>query len=227
MMRLGDKTHPQTLQEAVIELREDEAKQFLVEKLADGENPLNIVEWLREGINTIGHQYKDGSVGLIELGLASKILQKCLETLSNWYEGIVFPSVGRVIIGTMHGDRGDICRGLVKSLLFGAGFTIYDLGDDISPERFVEKNEETSADIIVITGLAEDSIETIREAVDSIIKSGSPARVIVMPRIGIDNIFNMDDNLRNIIHADAILNNLADVSDSALRLIRNRKSINE
>ena len=221
MVRFGGQANLQTLREALIELREDEAERLINEKLADGENPLNIVEWLREGINTIAHQYKDGAVGLVELGMASVILQRCLENLRDWYEGIVVPSVGRVIIGTVHGDRGDISRGLVESLLFGAGFTIYDLGNDVSPERFVGKNEEISADIVVITGLAEDSIETIREAVDSIMRSGSPVRVMVAPRIGIDSVFNIDDDLRSTIHADAFLNDLAHVGDSARELIRN------
>ncbi|MCL4437022.1 MAG: B12-binding domain-containing protein [Thaumarchaeota archaeon] len=227
MIRFGGKTNLQTLREALIELREDEAERLINEKLLDGENPLKIVEWLREGINSIGHQYKEGAVGIVELGMASMILQGCLENLRDWYEGVVFPSVGRVIIGTMRGDRGDISRGLVGSLLFGEGFTIYDLGDDVSPEQIVEKTDEISAELVVITGLAEDSIKMIRETVDAIKKSEISARVIVVSRIGIDSAFNIDDNLRMTIHADVVLNNLAAVSDSARELVRNRKTKND
>ncbi len=221
MVRFGGKASLRSLRDALIELREDEAERLLNEKLADGENPLKIVEWLREGINTIGHQYKDGAVGIVELGMASMILQGCLQNLRDWYEGIVVPSVGRVVIGTVRGDRGDISRGLVGSMLFGAGFMIYDLGDDVLPERFVEKAEEVAANIIVLTGLAEDSIGTLKEAVNAIMRSGSPARVIVAPRIGIDNVFNIDDDLCRTVQADAVLNDLAAVSDSALELIGN------
>lgn len=218
-MNQSGKVVVKTLQDAIVELNEDEAKRLLNEELAVGENPQRIVEEIRQGIHIIGQKYKAGAVGIVELGMANSILQKCLENLRWMYEGIVIPSIGRAVIGTVRGDCRDIGRELFAYMLFEAGFEIYDIGEDVQPERFVEKAREVSANIVVLSGLDEDSIGTTMDAVDFIRKSIGTAKLMVGPRIGMGYMFTIDDDLRKTIAVDAYLDSLAGVGDLARKLV--------
>ena len=55
---------------------------------------------------------------------------------------------GVVVLGTMQGDIHDLGKDIVKTMLQAAGFTVHDLGRDVPLRQFIEKAEETDADII-------------------------------------------------------------------------------
>jgi methanogenic corrinoid protein MtbC1 len=224
MVRFERAATAKTIQESIQDLNEYEAKRLLDEKLAEGENPQSIVKAIREGINLIIQKYKERAVGIVELAMASRILQECLASLRGWYEGIEVSRIGRVVIGTIQSDREDISHKLMATMLFGAGFEVFSMGGNISAKLFVEKAEEISPEIVVLMGLDEDSIETIRETVDSIRKSERTFKLIVGPRIGMSYIFNIDNDLLRIITADAFANNLAEVGELARGLIEERRS---
>ena len=48
----------------------------------------------------------------------------------------------------MQGDIHDLGKDIVKTMLQAAGFTVHDLGRDVPLRQFIEKAEETDADII-------------------------------------------------------------------------------
>ncbi len=56
--------------------------------------------------------------------------------------------IGTVVIGTVKGDVHDIGKNLVNIMLEGAGFTVYDLGVNVAPEKFVEQVQEHEPDIV-------------------------------------------------------------------------------
>lgn len=60
---------------------------------------------------------------------------------------------GTVVIGTMQGDIHDLGKNIVKIMLQAAGFTVHDLGNDVPVRRFVERAEETDADIIAASAI--------------------------------------------------------------------------
>jgi methanogenic corrinoid protein MtbC1 len=223
MVKFDSPGSTKTLQDAILGLDENEANRLLDEKLAEGENPQKIVRDIRQSINLIGDKFIEGQLGIVELAMASRILQESLESLSSWYEGIVVSGVGRAIIGTIQSDREDISHELIAALLFGAGFDIYVIGGNASAELFVNRMKEISPDIVVLLGLDEDSIETILETINSIRKSEATAKLIVGPRIGMSYIFTIDEDLRKIISADAFLNDITEVGDLAADLIVERK----
>ena len=53
----------------------------------------------------------------------------------------------------MKGDLHDIGKNLVALMLEGAGFTVIDLGADVSPEAFVEAAAAHHADIVGMSAL--------------------------------------------------------------------------
>ena len=56
-------------------------------------------------------------------------------------------------MGTVKGDIHDIGKTIVVALLRSAGFTVYDLGMDVPPEKFIEKTKEVGANIVASSSL--------------------------------------------------------------------------
>ena len=57
-------------------------------------------------------------------------------------EGI--PTIGKVVIGTVHGDLHDIGKNLVAIMLKGAGFEVIDLGKDVPRNNFWKPRKSTA-----------------------------------------------------------------------------------
>ncbi len=220
MVRFDRTVVIKTLHNAILDLNEVEVKQILNEKLANGENPQRIVKELRQGVNLLTNKFKEKVVGIVELGMASYILRECLESIRGLYEGIAIESLGQGITGTIQNNREDISHNLLATLLFGAGFNIFDLGDNILPELLIKKTKELSPDFVVISGLNEDSVDMMMETTNSFIKSGITSRLIVGPKIGMSYIFTIDEDLRKIIQADAFISDIVDVGDLAKELMK-------
>jgi 5-methyltetrahydrofolate--homocysteine methyltransferase len=61
--------------------------------------------------------------------------------------------LGKVVIGTVQGDLHDIGKNLVGMLLEGAGFQVFDLGTDVSPQKFLEAIQTHHPDLVGMSAL--------------------------------------------------------------------------
>ena len=64
-----------------------------------------------------------------------------------------------MVIGTVESDIHSIGKDLVASFLFSNGFEVYNLGVDVPTSKFIEKAEETGAQVIALSSLLTMSIE--------------------------------------------------------------------
>ncbi len=87
---------------------------------------------------------------------------------------------GRVVIGTVKGDLHDIGKNLVVMMMEGAGFTITDLGVDVTSETFVQKAKETDADIVAMSALLSTTMPGMQETVHALQKAGLRDKIKVM-----------------------------------------------
>jgi 5-methyltetrahydrofolate--homocysteine methyltransferase len=88
--------------------------------------------------------------------------------------------LGTIIIGTVQGDIHDIGKSIVATMLTVAGFTVYDLGTDVSPEAFVTKAKEVNAQIIAMSALLTTTMERMQETIDLIQSENLADQVKVM-----------------------------------------------
>jgi 5-methyltetrahydrofolate--homocysteine methyltransferase len=75
-------------------------------------------------------------------------------------------TVGKVVIGTVQGDLHDIGKNLVAIMLKGAGFEVIDLGNNVSPERFIETAEKEKADVIGMSALLTTTMPVMKTVVE-------------------------------------------------------------
>jgi hypothetical protein len=77
-------------------------------------------------MNIVGAKFKEHQIFLPDVLLAAKAMYAGMDIIKPLMikEGI--PNIGKVVIGTVHGDLHDIGKNLVGIMLKGAGFEVID-----------------------------------------------------------------------------------------------------
>jgi len=101
------------------------------------------------GMRIVGEKFASMEIFLPQVILAADAMNAALEVLKpHLMQGGDRGVSGVVVLGTMQGDIHDLGKDIVKTMLQAAGFTVHDLGRDVPLRQFIEKAEETDADII-------------------------------------------------------------------------------
>lgn len=185
---------------AIADVREEEALQLTDSLLESGENPREILDICRQGMGVVGDRYEAGQYYLPELIIAGDILRAISEKLRPGLEADAADEepLGGVVIGTVEGDIHDVGKDIVAFMLDANNFEVHDLGIDVSAARFVEKVQETGADILALSGFLTLAFDQMKETVEALADAGYRDKVKVM--IGGAP---MDEQVRQYIGADA------------------------
>jgi 5-methyltetrahydrofolate--homocysteine methyltransferase len=111
---------------------------------------------------------------------AAKTMQECTKLLQPFFQEGDITSKGKVLIGTVKGDLHDIGKNLVSMMLEGSGFTITDMGVDVSPEKFVEKTREIKPDIVALSALLSTTMPAMAQTIEALQKAGLRDKAKVM-----------------------------------------------
>ena len=97
------------------------------------------------GMDIVGEKMENGDMFIPEVLMAAKVMSAAVGILKPLLAEEDMNAMGRVIIGTVKGDLHDIGKNLVAMMLESAGFEVYNLGVDISPDKFVSEVNEKNA----------------------------------------------------------------------------------
>jgi methanogenic corrinoid protein MtbC1 len=151
----------------VLELNEEQALDTVRRRLQQGDDPLSIVEDCQEGMRRVGEWYEKGQYFLSGLIMAGEIFREVMElTQPVIREKVQGSESGRILLGTVQGDIHDIGKNILTMLLSCYGFTVYDLGVDVSPHTFVVEAAKIKPNLIGLSGLLTSSYDTMRDTVD-------------------------------------------------------------
>lgn len=158
------------IKEAIIDGDEDLAQELAQRVLDENINPVEAVQnGFIKGIEEIGNSWKAGEAFLPDVMMAADAMKAGLAVLEpaiaeiGGAEGDV---QGKIVLGTVQGDIHDIGKNIVGALLTAAGFKVYDLGTDQTPESFVAKAEEVGARLIAASALLTTTMGAQKELVE-------------------------------------------------------------
>ncbi len=155
--------------------RGDDGKVFELTKQAieTGLPPRDILDkGLIAGMDVVGEQFQKHEIFLPEVLLAARAMYAGMDQLKPLLVEEGIPSIGRVAIGTVHGDLHDIGKNLVGIMLKGAGFEVIDLGKDVPAEEFVDAAEKEDAKVIGMSALLTTTMPVMRKVVDLLKERG-------------------------------------------------------
>ncbi len=166
--------------QAVTQLDEDRVLKLVRKMVKAGADPILIEEQIRIGMINVGLIYEKGEYFIADLIMSGKIFEEVLKILLCKRGKKNTKKIGRILIGTVLGDVHDIGKNIVKSMLEAENFEVIDLGVDVPPDIFVEKNRELKPQIVILTGVLTLAIESMKKTINALVASGLRNQVKVV-----------------------------------------------
>jgi methylmalonyl-CoA mutase cobalamin-binding domain/chain len=158
-----------------------EVKDLTNQGLADGLGPESMLyDALIPSLEEVGARFERGDFFVPEMLIAARAMQGALDILRPLLAETGAKPIGTFVMGTVKGDVHDIGKNLVNIMLEGAGFTVYDLGVNVAPERFVEEVQKHEPDIVGFSAFLTTTMPMFKANINALQKAGLRDRVIVM-----------------------------------------------
>jgi len=144
----------------------------------------NVQDILDKGLiaamDQVGEKFSTGQMFVPQMLRSAKTMQECMKLIKVLFEEGQLRAKGKVVIGTVRQDLHDIGKNLVAMMMEGAGFSITDLGVDVSPKDFTQKAQEVGADIVAMSALLSTTMPAMRETIEALQEAGIRDKVKVM-----------------------------------------------
>jgi len=175
----------------IVELNEDNVYELLKRKFESNEDPMKIMNEIKQAVKEIGNKYEHKEYFLPDLIFSGEILKNIFIQLEPKIKesGKQEEKKGKVLLGTVAGDIHDIGKDVVCFMLDANGFDVLDLGVDVSIEIFIDKIKEFKPDILALSGFLTLSFDSMKEVIQKINDIGLRNSVKIMIGGGtVDNI---------------------------------------
>jgi methanogenic corrinoid protein MtbC1 len=190
------------LVEWMADMNEDDAlasaKRMLLE---EGKDPVRVLELCRSAMDIVGKRFEEGEYFLPELVLAGEMLETIgaiAKPLIKSKPGEQSRKLGKVLIGTVHGDLHDIGKNIVCFMLDINGFEVKDIGIDVPIENFLGAIDEFKPDVVGLSGFLTLAFESMKETIQAIEREGRRDGLKIMIGGG-----QIDETVRAYTGADA------------------------
>ena len=149
--------------------------------LSEGMSPGDIIQnGLIEAMGVVGEKFKTNEIYVPEMLIAARAMKAGLAKLKPlMVEGDV-KTLATVVLGTVKGDLHDIGKNLVGIMMEGAGMQVFDVGVDISPEKFVEAVKENKPQFVGMSALLTTTMPSMKETLEALEEAGLRGDVKVL-----------------------------------------------
>ena len=192
----------QRLVEWLADMNEDDAlalaKHMLLE---EGKDPLRVLELCREAMDVVGKRFEEGEYFLPELVLAGEMLETIgaiATPLIRHAPGEEPKKLGKVLIGTVHGDLHDIGKNIVSFMLDINGFEVKDIGIDVPVQTFIDQINDFQPDVVGLSGFLTLAFDSMKETIEAFDQAGLRRKFKIMIGGG-----QIDETVRAYTGADA------------------------
>ena len=139
---------------------------MIADSLLETAAPIDVINGeIIPALDEIGREFEAGRAYLPELLSSAEAASVAFERVKDKMPRRA--ADGRsVILATVKGDIHDIGKNIVKVMLESYGFTVYDLGRDVSPERVLEAVRERGCSLVGLSALMTTTVPAMKETVE-------------------------------------------------------------
>jgi methanogenic corrinoid protein MtbC1 len=202
-MSVADMTEQeQQLVAWLADMREDDAIPLATAMLLEqGVDPIHVLNLCRAAMDIVGKRFEQGEYFLPELVLAGEMLDKVGAIAKPLIKsGPSGPpkKLGKVLMGTVHGDLHDIGKNIVTFMLDINGFEVKDIGIDVPVHVFIDEIKAFKPDVVGLSGFLTLAFDSMKETIDAITQGGLRGEMKIMVGGG-----QIDETVCAYTHADA------------------------
>lgn len=169
--------------------------------LEDKKDPMRVLDLCRAAMDIVGKRFEEGEYFLPELVLAGEMLDSIgavAKPLIKQGEGGEAKKLGKVLIGTVHGDLHDIGKNIVSFMLDINGFDVKDIGIDVPVKTFIDEINAYQPDVVGLSGFLTLAFDSMKETITAFDQAGMRDKFKVMIGGG-----QIDETVRAYTGADA------------------------
>lgn len=169
--------------------------------LEDKKDPMRVLDLCRAAMDIVGKRFEEGEYFLPELVLAGEMLDNIgsvAKPLIKLGEGGEAKKLGKVLIGTVHGDLHDIGKNIVSFMLDINGFEVKDIGIDVPVKTFIDEINAYQPDVVGLSGFLTLAFDSMKETITAFDQAGMRDKFKVMIGGG-----QIDETVRAYTGADA------------------------
>lgn len=148
------------------------AKRMLLEENVD---PMHVLNLCRAAMDIVGKRFEEGEYFLPELVLAGEMLDTIgaiAKPLIKLGDGKDAAKLGKVLIGTVHGDLHDIGKNIVTFMLDINGFEVRDIGIDVPVQKFIDEIKAFQPDVVGLSGFLTLAFDSMKETIAAFEQAG-------------------------------------------------------
>ncbi len=158
----------------------DGALELTVLALETGISPSSILEEaLIPAMSRVGAKFSENKIFVPQMLMSAKAMGASMVGLKPFFVSGDITSKGTCIIGTVKGDLHDIGKNLVSMMIEGSGWSIVDLGVDVSTEKFLDALNQHPNAVVGLSALLTTTMANMEESVKRI-KTVSPNTVVLV-----------------------------------------------
>ncbi|TET17583.1 MAG: hypothetical protein E3J75_02150 [Dehalococcoidia bacterium] len=172
----------ENLKKAVMEYDHEGAATLARKAVEEKVDPLEALNALTVAVRQVGDGFGRGELWLPDLIGAAETMMSVMPILDEEIErkGAKRQSLGTVAIGTVYGDIHTIGKTMVATLLMAEGFTVHDLGINVTAETFVEAVKKYKVDILAMSALMTTTAPEQRKVISALKEKGIRDKVKIM-----------------------------------------------
>ncbi len=163
------------LAKSIEEGKLQEIKEQVSHALAEGLSAEEILEkGLMQGMDVVGKRFAAEDMFIPEVMLSARTMHEALLVLRPLLEqgDQNVKMKGKVLLGTVEGDIHDIGKSLVEMMFVANGFEVVDIGENISPQAFVDAIKEHKPDVVGLSALLTTTMPAMARTVEAISAAG-------------------------------------------------------
>ena len=169
------------LESAIIHGLKENAERECAALLADIEAQEIIEGHIIPALNSIGNAYEAKTAFLPQLLMSAEAAKAAFEKIKQ-----TLPkgdsSTGeriKIVMATVKGDIHDIGKNIVSTILSNYGYTIVDLGKDVTPERVLDAVIEENAQYVGLSALMTTTVPSMQATIKLLRKSAPQVKIMV------------------------------------------------
>jgi len=127
---------------------------------------------LTEGMTVVGQRFETKEYFIPDMLASAEAVGAAMEILEPHLTKSGIKPKGKIIVATVKGDLHDIGKNIVSILLRGAGYTVKDLGNDITPQAIVDAVKKEQPHFLGLSALLTSTMAQMRDTVQALNESG-------------------------------------------------------
>lgn len=150
-----------------------------INNLLQSHDPLTIInDEIIPALNEVGDGFEKQTLYLPQLLKSAECAAASFDTLKSKMS-VEKSNEKSIIIATVKGDIHDIGKNIVKLMIESYGFTVYDLGKDVSPEQVLDAVKKYNCNIVALSALMTTTLPAMQKTVKLLHEYSPEIKVMV------------------------------------------------